>query len=362
MWTAGDIALTIESLHGATPPTPSVADIFYVAFYPAAYLALALLLRRESSRLVPATWLDGAVAGLGAAALCAAFAFQSIVHLAGDGPAAVATELAYPVGDVLLLAMAVGGSVLIAGPRWGAWRLVALGCAINAIGDAYVIVQPSTRTWAGSSTGSPGRARSCSCRWRCGCAATGATCSPTRPRRDSCCRESGRRRALAILLHGSMHRVDPVAVGLATATLVVVGLRLGLSVGSLRALTEERHRQAVTDQLTGLGNRRRLAAVLEAFFADAADPGTEASRPGVPVRRPRSLQGGQRLVRPSGRRPAAHPDRAAVPELPRADRPARADRRRRARGRPARLGCRPCGARRRAAGGDARRRRSRSTW
>ncbi len=277
MWTAGDIALTIESLHGATPPTPSVADIFYVAFYPAAYLALALLLRRESSRLVPATWLDGAVAGLGAAALCAAFAFQSLLHLAGDGPAAVATELAYPVGDVLLLAMAVGGSVLIVGPRWGAWRLVALGCAINAFGDAYVIVQPTTHL-GGIIDGIA---------WPSALMLMSVAVWVRRDRRDVLAHQAapgfllpgiGAASGLAILLHGSMHHVDPVAVGLATATLVVVGLRLGLSVGSLRALTEERHQQAVTDQLTGLGNRRRLAAALEGFFADAADPGTDARR------------------------------------------------------------------------------------
>jgi diguanylate cyclase (GGDEF)-like protein len=273
----GDIALTIESLHGATPPTPSVADIFYVAFYPAAYLALALLLRRESSRLVPATWLDGAVAGLGAAALCAAFAFHSVLHLAGGGPAAVATELAYPVGDVLLLAMAVGGSVLISGPRWGAWRLVALGCAVNAFGDTLDVFSPSSH-FGGIVDGIA---------WPTALVLMSAAVWMRRGRADVLAHQRapgfllpgvGAASGIAILVFGSMHHVDPVAVGLATATLLVVCLRLGLSVGSLRRLTEERHRQAVTDQLTGLGNRRRLAAVLDAFFADHADPATESRR------------------------------------------------------------------------------------
>jgi diguanylate cyclase len=275
MWTAGDIALTIESLHGATPPTPSVADIFYVAFYPAAYLALALLLRRESSRLVPATWLDGAVAGLGAAALCAAFAFQSVMHVAGGGAAAVATELAYPVGDALLLAMAVGGSVLVSGPRWGAWRLVAIGCAINAFGDTLDVFQPSSH-FGGIVDGIA---------WPAALLLMSAAVWLRRESPDVLAHQSapgfllpglGAASGLAILVYGSMHSVDPVAVGLATATLLVVCLRLGLSVTSLRRLTEERHQQAVTDQLTGLANRRRLAAVLDAFFADLADPATAA--------------------------------------------------------------------------------------
>jgi len=273
MWTLGDIATTIESLHGATPPTPSVADIFYVLFYPAAYLALVLLLRRESSRLVPATWLDGAVAGLGAAALCAAFAFHSIQHLAGGSPAAVATTLAYPVGDVLLLAMAVGGSVLISGTRGGAWRLLALGCAVNAFGDGLDVFTPNSH-FGGVVDGVA---------WPTALVLMSAAVWVRRGRADVLAHPAapgfllpglGAASGIAILVFGSMHHVDPVAVGLATATLLVVCLRLGLSVGSLRRLTEERHRQAVTDQLTGLGNRRRLTAVLEGFFADHADPAT----------------------------------------------------------------------------------------
>ena len=47
MWSLGDIALTIESQGGANPPTPSVADAFYLAFYPLAYVAIVLFMRGE---------------------------------------------------------------------------------------------------------------------------------------------------------------------------------------------------------------------------------------------------------------------------------------------------------------------------
>ena len=276
LWTIGDITLTFESVGGATPSSPSLADVSYLGFYPFAYLALVLLVRRESSRMVPATWLDGAVAGLGAAALCAAFAFQSIVHLAGGGAAAVATNLAYPVGDVLLLAMVVGGSAILSGTRRTQWLMVAAGLAINAVGDTFSLLQPAGAAHLTA-------------------VATGIAW-PTallllsmavwvRPGRSDVLAHArapgfllaglGAASALAILLFGSVRHVDPVAVGLATATLVVVGVRLGLSVASLRTVTEERHRQAVTDHLTGLSNRRRLASVLDGFFADHADPTTD---------------------------------------------------------------------------------------
>jgi diguanylate cyclase (GGDEF)-like protein len=279
-WSLGDVTLTIESLGGASPPTPSVADVFYVAFYPLAYLALVLLLRRESSKLVPATWLDGAVAGLGAAALCAAFAFDRILHLSGGGGvAATATNLAYPVGDVLLLAMAVGGSAVLAGGGRSTWRLVAAGCAVVAIGDTSNLFQATSSTHLGAITDGVA--------WPTTILLLSAAAWFGRGRSDLLAHQPapgfllpglGAAGGLGILLAGSVSHVNSVAVGLAAATLAVVGVRLALSVASLRKLTEERHRQAITDQLTGLGNRRRLASVLDGFFADHADPGTDARR------------------------------------------------------------------------------------
>ena len=41
-WCLGDIAVTIESLGGATPPSPSVADGLYLGYFPLAYVALVL--------------------------------------------------------------------------------------------------------------------------------------------------------------------------------------------------------------------------------------------------------------------------------------------------------------------------------
>jgi diguanylate cyclase (GGDEF)-like protein len=279
LWTLGDVAVTIESLGGSTPATPSVADGFYVAFYPVAYLALVLLMRRESSRLVPATWLDGAVAGLGAAALCAGFAFHSIAHLAGGGAMAVATNLAYPVGDVLLLAMVVGGSAVVSATHRSAWGLVAAGCALNAVGDTVALLPGPAASHLGSVV--------VGIAWPIALLLISMAVWVRPGRSDPLAHQRapgfllpglGAASGLAILLLGSLRHVDSVAVGLAAATLVVVGGRLALSVGSLRRLTEERHHQALTDQLTGLANRRRLASVLARFFAEQATPTDEPRR------------------------------------------------------------------------------------
>ena len=137
-WSIGDVALTVESLGGATPSTPSLADAFYLGFFPLAYVAVVLFMRGETRQLTTPSWLDGAVAGLGAAAVCAAFAFHSLLRrLAGGDSLAVATNLAYPVGDLLLLFLVVGGTALLSGRRKAPWLLLATGVAINIAGDTF---------------------------------------------------------------------------------------------------------------------------------------------------------------------------------------------------------------------------------
>ena len=139
-WAAGDIANTIQFPGDATPVSPSVADGFYVAFYPVTYVALMLLLRANVRRFSLASWLDGAVAGFGAAAVCATFAFKDVLTQAGGSAAGVAVNLAYPVGDVLLLGLVVGGAAIVAGRRKLPWLLLAAGYALNTVGDIFNVL------------------------------------------------------------------------------------------------------------------------------------------------------------------------------------------------------------------------------
>jgi diguanylate cyclase (GGDEF)-like protein len=275
-WSLGDTILAAESAGGASPSVPSLADLFWLGFYPLVYIALAMLTRRHVSRAGATTWLDGAVAGLGAAALCACFAFNTILHSVGGDATTVATDLAYPIGDALLLILAVGGTAIIPGRKNPQWLLLACAIAVTAVGDTFnlfassgtashlgvilngiawpfAILLISFAVWARPLQSSP--------------LAPSGLPGFLLPGLGACA-------GLSILLVDTFHQVTPVAIGLATATLITVGIRLALSVRGLRFLTEMRHRQAVTDELTGLGNRRQLFNLLDAFFADYADPET----------------------------------------------------------------------------------------
>ena len=77
-WSLGDVLWSIETLGGGNPPTPSPADAFYLVFYPLACVAIILLMRIEVRKLPLTAWLDGIMTGLGAAAVVAAFAFDTI--------------------------------------------------------------------------------------------------------------------------------------------------------------------------------------------------------------------------------------------------------------------------------------------
>ena len=279
-WTIGDVALTLLTMGSAAEPAPSVADYFYLAFYPLAYVATVLLLRQTVGTLSRPNWLDGVIAGLGAASVCAAFAFHDIAIAAGGSATGTAVNLAYPIGDVLLLFLVVGGTTLLGGYRRGPWFLLAAGISLNVVGDTFNLFATSAGATAVGSDFN-------SIAWPTSIVlmsmAVWLRPSPPDPLRDA--RTAGfflpglaAAGVLALLIVGTQQKVSETALILATATLVLVGVRLALSARDLRLLTEQRHRQAITDELTGLGNRRHLFQVLDTFFNPGPDerPGTMA--------------------------------------------------------------------------------------
>lgn len=271
-WAIGHLAETIETLGGATPSEAPLYDAFQLSFYPLAYVAIVLYLRGEVRRLSTPSWLDGIIAGLGATALYAAFAFHAVAGLTGKTVLATSINLAFPVGDLLLLLLVAGGMTVLSGRDRRPWLVVAGGITLIMVGDTFNLFQ----SWANPS--------------RAGLVLDGiawpaaiylmsramwlprvqsdprAFRKPTGFLLPGLAATSG----LAILFVGTFERINDVAIGLATATLVLVGVRVASSVRAMRVLTQERQHLSVTDHLTELGNRRYLFDVLDGFFADEA--------------------------------------------------------------------------------------------
>ncbi len=269
-WALGDLVLAIEAQRGVTPPTPSLKDVFYLGFYPLAYVAAVIFIRGDTRRLTTPSWLDGAVASVGTASVCAAFVFSRVLQLTGTDPVATATNLAYPIGDVLLLSLIMGGSTVMPGRRKAPWVLMAAGMAINAVGDTANLFGTSfgasrlgfvfnAIAWPASLL-----VLSVSVWLRPRPADLQAVQEPASfviPGLGAVC-------ALAVLFVGNLHGTSRLSLGLATAALLLAGVRLAMSVRGIRSLSQERRRQSVTDELTGLRNRRYLNTVLDTFFAD----------------------------------------------------------------------------------------------
>lgn len=139
-------------------PFPSPADVGYLLFYPLMVAALLVLARRRLAVVGALVLLEAAVATVGASALLAVVLDPVIAAAAADGTFGGVVSSAYPLFDLLLLAVVAGIASARAVPleRHG-WGLV-VGLAIFAVADvayallendgAYVGGTPLDATWA----------------------------------------------------------------------------------------------------------------------------------------------------------------------------------------------------------------------
>jgi methyl-accepting chemotaxis protein len=254
-WGLGDTALTIESFGGATPPTPSAADGFGLMFFPLCYLALAVLLRRDTKGVAITAWLDRAIAGLGFAAVAAAFVLHPVLKAVGGWSLASATSMAYPVGDLLLLAVVAGGFATASVARKRVLVVAGIAMVVNFVGDTYAMLQPD------STVGNIANALAWPISILMLSAAVWMQPAPTSARSTTSTTSTtsgartggfvlpglGAAASLVILVCSSVGNVSKEAVGLATATLFIAGIRLTLTVRQAQSVNDERQR-AMTDR------------------------------------------------------------------------------------------------------------------
>jgi len=118
-----------------TPPYPSLADIGWLAFYPLAAAAIIMMVRARAQSLNWRLWTDGLIAGLGTAALGAAFVFEFIAHRTSGTLLQEAVTLAYPLGDITMLALVVGVIALTGWHPGRTWSLLLAGLAALVFAD-----------------------------------------------------------------------------------------------------------------------------------------------------------------------------------------------------------------------------------
>jgi signal transduction histidine kinase len=253
-WMLSSTILTVYALHGRPPPPPTIADIFGLGFIAACFTGIGLMAREDRERLSPRELLDGGIAALGAAAVCAAFLLARLPREAGESAFGSAVELAYPVGFVVLVLIVFGAATVASRRSRAAW--VTLTVAFVAVAVASAL----------NATAGPSRSAAVqiiiSAAWPLTFLLVAASmwADPGVP--DPLAASKGTRilipavacvGSIAVLLSATLRPVNHAATGLAAAALFLVMLR---AYSELRQETAARVRTEKSLRVSEAGYRR----------------------------------------------------------------------------------------------------------
>ena len=263
MFALGDSYYVAVTTSGMKLPFPSAADIGYLLFYVLMLAALAALVRRQLQGLPSSVLLDSAVGSLGAAAVLAVLLSPILESAIGGSPSiATVVGVAYPLLDLVLVAAAVGVAVAPGLQLGRGWVLLICGLLVFATADvAFALMDIGDDTaWATALAAGRALGLAFVATWVDG------------SMRQSVSADRGLKgvwalvvpamataAALGVLIMGTRVPVSALAVALAAVTLVVAAVRTQLAFRQLVKMADLR-RQALTDDLTGLPNRRALYA------------------------------------------------------------------------------------------------------
>ena len=250
--------------HLAEPPIPSICDGMWLTLYPACYVGILGLARVRERRVPARIWLDGLIAGLGVAAVGSAIVLRPVLASVSGDTAAVITEMAYPLCDLLLAALVVGVLALRGWRLDRMWAMLGSGFLALAAADCLYALQVAGGASAPSSATNLaydiGVLLLALAAWQPGASVETDTVPGTAVLGIPAAFTLA---ALGLLIYDHFSRLDPLALMLAMLTLLAAFARTALAFRDVRGLAETR-RQALTDDLTAMPNRRHFLRHLRA--------------------------------------------------------------------------------------------------
>jgi two-component system, cell cycle response regulator len=275
-WTIADVLWTAIYSGDASPLYPSVSDGLRLLFYPAVCVTLLLLTRSRVGTIRLNLLFDGLIGPLTAAALGSALLYETVAHAGAREPSPeVLTNLAYPVGDLLLVGLVVAIPGLTGWRPGRGWIVLGLGLALAAMADGIYLVQtvevtyvegtlletlwPASALLVGLSAWQP---------------ATRASVPNHQSLRVVLVPFASGLACIGLLTYDHFVRLDEVSLVLTSAALLLVVVRTALLFSENQRMIWRMHDESRTDPLTGLRNRRSLMDDLagELALATADEP------------------------------------------------------------------------------------------
>jgi diguanylate cyclase (GGDEF)-like protein len=268
--TAGDLVWLYHDQNLNPIPSPAPSDALYLLSYAAFIVGVAILTQSSFGRVHASVRLDGAIAGLAATAVAGMMWFEPLLRASGR-PLQAAVDMAYPIGDlVLLVLLGAGLAPQRYRPNWQTALLMA-GVLWFVVGDTVYLYQVEAKTYL---AGTPldetwiigiffmGLAASVRDRRRSG----GPRASVSSPATVAAVPVVSGLASLGVMV-ASLFRSDPVLVPLMAAlALGLVIARMWMTLREVRESTMANFRDARTDYLTGLPNRRAFLERLQSML------------------------------------------------------------------------------------------------
>ncbi|MBS1843415.1 MAG: hypothetical protein JST53_03265 [Actinobacteria bacterium] len=140
-WAFGTVLWDILYSGDANPPYPSVADAFWLAWYPLTVVGLVLLVRDRVRGFELHRWMDGVAVALVVMTPAVALIVQPVASRSSDNRLTTIVDFSYPILDVLLIGGILGVCGLLAWRPGRVWVLLVLGCGLIALADGVFSVQ-----------------------------------------------------------------------------------------------------------------------------------------------------------------------------------------------------------------------------
>jgi diguanylate cyclase (GGDEF)-like protein len=288
-WSGMGVALTLSAVgnalrvlsdgaHGGGPSSLA-ADVVSLAGYAILYVPVIGLIRARVPRFHPSMWLDGIIGAFGSLSAGIAFMLGPYLQPAPGHDAVALSDMVGPATDVLLVAVLVAvGSILGVRPDRTLLTMAAALCSVCASDVVLFALQIHGRYVPGGPL---------ELGWQAGVTLVALAASRAR-NRPAPADGSGRSRigwrllavplactvaSLAVLGVGWTQPMPAVSAWLAIACVLAGILRIGVTFREVRSFNEVQ-REARTDELTGLANRRALLERAKRIVASAG-----ASRP-----------------------------------------------------------------------------------